>query len=60
MGVYSLRTRAWFGGEERLVMYGTKIDRPIGGEPVAAISNLVVRLVSEYTAPGPARGHGER
>ena len=36
-------------------MYGTKIDRPIGGEPVAAISNLVVRLVSEYTAPGPTK-----
>jgi uncharacterized protein YbcI len=37
------------------MMYGTKIDRPIGGEPVAAISNLVVRLVSEYTAPGPTK-----
>jgi uncharacterized protein YbcI len=36
-------------------MYGTKIDRPIGGECVAAISDLVVRLVSEYTAPGPTK-----
>ena len=53
MGVYSLRTRARFGNEKRLVMYGTEIDRPIGGEPLAAISNLVVRLVSEYTVPGP-------
>ena len=34
-------------------MYGTKIDHPSVGERIAAISNLVVRLVSEYTVPGP-------
>jgi uncharacterized protein YbcI len=54
MGVSSIQTRAWRGGEERRVMNGTKIDRPIG-ERVAAISKLVVRLVSEYTAPGPTK-----
>jgi uncharacterized protein YbcI len=55
MGINSLRTRARRGDEDRLVMYDTQIDRPIGGERVAAISNLVVRLVSEYTAPGPTK-----
>jgi uncharacterized protein YbcI len=55
MGIHSLRTRARRGGEDRLVMYGTQVGRPIGGERVAAISNLVVRLVSEYTAPGPTK-----
>lgn len=30
-------------------------DRPMGGERAAAISNLVVKLVSEYTGRGPTK-----
>jgi uncharacterized protein YbcI len=30
-------------------------DPPVGGSQAAAISNLVVRLVSEYTGRGPTR-----
>lgn len=29
--------------------------RPVGGERAAAISNLVVRLVSDYTGRGPTK-----
>jgi uncharacterized protein YbcI len=30
-------------------------ERPVGGERAAAISNLVVKLVSEYTGRGPTK-----
>ena len=36
-------------------MSGTDTDRPPDGERAAAISNLVVKLVNEYTGRGPTK-----
>ena len=36
-------------------MSAGETDRPVGGERAAAISNLVVKLVSEYTGRGPTK-----
>lgn len=36
-------------------MSAREIDRPVGGERAAAISNLLVKLVSEYTGRGPTK-----
>ena len=36
-------------------MAAGETDRPIGGERAAAISNMVVKLVSEYTGRGPTK-----
>jgi uncharacterized protein YbcI len=36
-------------------MSAGETDRPVGGERAAAISNMVVKLVSEYTGRGPTK-----
>jgi uncharacterized protein YbcI len=36
-------------------MTAGETDRPVGGERAAAISNMVVKLVSEYTGRGPTK-----
>jgi uncharacterized protein YbcI len=36
-------------------MSGTATDRPLRGEQAAAISNLIVKLVNEYTGRGPTK-----
>jgi len=36
-------------------MSGTDTDRPMRGEQAAAISNLIVKLVNDYTGRGPTK-----
>ena len=38
-------------------MSGTEHEHPAGGSQAAAISNAVVRLMSEYTGRGPTMAH---
>ena len=38
-------------------MSGTEHEHPAGGSHGAAVSNAVVRLMSEYTGRGPTRAH---